>query len=109
MPKLTEEEKKQVKALQDEAKKLLSNPQSFNRRFEEIFKKYDSNKDGKIDLAEYEPFIHDILSSVGRKVTFSLAMTYFGRADKDNNGSIEKEEFKKEFEKRLREFSLIVV
>jgi len=36
-------------------------------------------------------------------------MTYFGSADKDSNGSIEKDEFKKEFEKRLREFYLIVV
>ena len=109
MPKLTPEEKKHIQDLQEESKRLLANPQNFEKKFEEIFRKYDTNKDQKIDLAEYESFIHDMLSPVGRKINFNLAVTYFGRADKDNNGSIEKDEFKKEFERRLREFSFIVV
>ena len=49
-----------------------------------------------------------MLLSMGRtKVQAQLIYTYFERADKDNSGEIDKDEFKKEFKKRLREFVIM--
>ena len=51
-----------------------------------------------------------MLISMGRtKVQSQLLLTYFQRADKDDSGQIDKEEFKKEFKKRLREFYMMNV
>ena len=104
----TEEEKKQLQAAQADAHKLLQDPASFNKRFEELFTKYDKNKDGQIGFDEYRAFISEMLLSMGRtKVQSKLLLTYFQRADNDNSGEIEKEEFRKEFKKRLREFYMM--
>jgi hypothetical protein len=49
-----------------------------------------------------------MLISMGRtKVQSQLLLTYFQRADNDSSGQIEKEEFRKEFKKRLREFYMM--
>ena len=40
----------------------------------------------------------------GKKINLSRMMLNFDRADKDKSGSIDKEEFKKELRKRLKEF-----
>ena len=49
-----------------------------------------------------------MLISIGRiKVQSKHIFTYFERADNDNSGIIEKEEFRKEFKKRLREFYMM--
>ena len=90
----TDEEKSHLKAAQADAQKLLQDPASFNKRFEELFSKYDKNKDGLIGFEEYRAFL-------------SLLLTYFQRADNDSSGQIEKEEFRKEFKKRLREFYMM--
>jgi len=46
-----------------------------------------------------------MLSSAGKKTPdLSVAMLNFERADKNNDGKISKEEFKKEVRKRLQEF-----
>ena len=71
---------------------------------------YDKNRDGTIGFDEYQQFITEMLISMGRtKVQSKLIFTYFERADNDNSGIIEKEEFKKEFKKRLREFYMMNV
>ena len=47
-----------------------------------------------------------MITSMGRKeYSFDVAILNFERADKDQSGAIDKEEFKKEFTKRLREFA----
>jgi Ca2+-binding EF-hand superfamily protein len=104
----SEEEKKHLKAAQEDAHKLLQDPVSFNKRFEELFSKYDKNRDGLIGFEEYRAFISEMLISMGRtKVQSQLLLTYFQRADNDSSGQIEKEEFRKEFKKRLREFYMM--
>ena len=108
----TEEEIKHLKAAQADAKNLLQDPASFNKRFEELFSKYDKNKDGLIGFEEYRAFISEMLISMGRtkvqsSLLLTLLLTYFQRADNDSSGQIEKEEFRKEFKKRLREFYMM--
>lgn len=104
--KLSQKEVENVKKAQTDAKNLLSDRRAFNKRFDEIFQKYDKNKDGSIDLTEYIPFLKDMITSMGRKeYSFDVAILNFERADKDQSGAIDKEEFKKEFTKRLREFA----
>ena len=104
----TKEEREHLKAAQADAKKLLQDPVSFNNRFEELFNKYDKNRDGLIGFEEYQAFITDMLISMGRtKVQSKLLLNYFERADNDASGIIEKEEFRKEFKKRLREFYMM--
>ena len=50
----------------------------------------------------------EFLISMGRtKIQPTLIYTYFERADSDQSGQIEKEEFKKEIKKRLREFYIM--
>ena len=90
----------------DEAKRLLNDPKAFDEAYDKCFAKYDTNKDGNIDLAEYLPFLQDMLTQMGRKqYNFKTSAYNFEKADKDSNGQISKEEFKKEFRKRLRDFS----
>ena len=105
---LSKEEKQQILAAQADAKKLLQDPDALDKRFEELYRKYDKNNDGSIEFKEYQNFITDMLISMGRtKVQTQLLLTYFQRADKDDSGQIDKEEFKKEFKKRLREFYMM--
>ena len=105
---LSQEERQQILAAQADAKKLLQDPDALDKRFEELYRKYDKNNDGSIEFKEYQNFITDMLISMGRtKVQTQLLLTYFQRADKDDSGQIDKEEFKKEFKKRLREFYMM--
>jgi Ca2+-binding EF-hand superfamily protein len=90
----------------EEAKRLLNEKKAFDKAYDEFVAKYDTNKDGNIDLAEYLPFLQDMLSQMGRKqFNFKTSAYNFEKADKDSNGQISKEEFKKEFHKRLRDFA----
>ena len=90
-----------------EADRLLKNSAEFDKVFEEIFVTFDKNKDKKITMEEYANFLNAMLSSSGkRKYDLSVAMLKFERADKDSDGNISKEEFKKEVLKRLREFAI---
>ena len=107
---LSHEDRQQILAAQADAKKLLQDPGALDKRFEELYRKYDKNNDGSIEFKEYQNFITDMLISMGRtKVQSQLLLTYFQRADKDDSGQIDKEEFKKEFKKRLREFYMMNV
>ena len=107
---LSQEDRQHIIAAQADAKKLLQDPAAFDKRFEELYGKYDKNRDGTIEFAEYQNFITDMLISMGRtKVQSKLLLTYFERADNDGSGQIEKDEFKKEFKKRLREFYMMNV
>ena len=107
---LSAEDRKSINLAQEDAKKLLRDPAAFNAKFEELFNKFDKNKDGTIGFAEYQSFITEMLISMGRtKIQSNLIFTYFERADHDSSGQIEKEEFKKEFKKRLREFYMMNV
>ena len=106
--KVSEEERKNLLQAQADAKKLLQDPAALDKKFEELYSKYDKNHDGNIAFNEYQNFITDMLISMGRtKVQVQLIYTYFERADKDNSGEIDKDEFKKEFKKRLREFVMM--
>ena len=108
MLKLTEEQKKEMKEEQEHAKTMLNNEKEFNRVFEETFNEYDKNKDGVIDFIEYNEFLKQFLIKMGRK-PYNIANTtmQWERADKDKNGEINKEEFKKEFTKRIKEFAYL--
>ena len=106
--KVSDEERKHLLLAQADAKKLLQDPVALDKKFEELYSKYDKNHDGNIAFDEYQNFITDMLLSMGRtKVQAQLIYTYFERADKDNSGEIDKDEFKKEFKKRLREFVMM--
>ena len=106
--KVSEEERMHLLQSQADAKKLLQDPAALDKKFEELYSKYDKNHDGNIAFNEYQNFITDMLVSMGRtKVQVQLIYTYFERADKDSSGEIDKEEFKKEFKKRLREFVMM--
>ena len=107
---LSAEDRKNINLAQAEVKKLLQDPAAFNAKFEEVFKKFDKNRDGTIEFSEYQGFIGEMLISMGRtKVQSNLMLSYFEKADGDSSGRIDKEEFKKEFKKRLREFYIINV
>ena len=102
---LSDAQKKEIREAQAEAKKLFDDKKLFDQEFERIFKTYDKNRDNFIDLDEYIPFLQDMLTSMGRQTyTIPNIIMNFERSDKDNNGQIDKEEFKKEFKKRVKEF-----
>ena len=97
-------DRSQLRQAKERAKRLLDNESLFNKHFEETFKKYDANGDGSIGLAEYVKFLQDMLVSSGRRnYKLSVASLKFDHADMDGNGQIEKEEFRKELIKRLKE------
>ena len=102
---LTEAQRKEIREAQAQARKLNDNEKLFNQEFEKVFKTYDTNRDNFIDLDEYIPFLQNMLASMGRqKYSIPNIIMNFERSDKDKNGQIDKEEFKKEFRKRLKEF-----
>ena len=106
MSKLSEERKKEIEEDKAHCKALLKNQEEFNRVFEETFNHYDKNKDGIIDFVEYNEFLQNFLHRMGRKCYNIANMTMqWERADKDKNGEITKDEFKKEFTKRMKEFA----
>ena len=98
-----EEELKVIGEAQENASKLLKDEKAFNESFEKIFKLFDANKDGSIGAGEYAEFFQLMVAN-GKKMNLSRMMINFERADKDKDGSIDKEEFKKELKKRLKEF-----
>ena len=102
---LSEQEKKDIREAQAEARKIFENKKLFDEELERIFKTYDKNKDNCIDLDEYIPFLQDMIASMGRqKYSIPNIIMNFERSDKDKNGQIDKAEFKKEFTKRVKEF-----
>ena len=103
--KFTPDKVKIIKEAQQEAEKLLENKDAFDEKFEQIFVKFDLNKDGKINLSEYVQFLNIMLSQAGKSTaSISVAMLNFDRADSDKNEYIDKYEFKKEVKKKLTEF-----
>ena len=108
--KLSDQEKKDIREAQAEAKKIFNDKKLFDEEFERILKIYDKNKDNCIDLDEYIPFLQDMIASMGRqRYSIPNIIMNFERSDKDKNGQIDKEEFKKEFKKRVKEFIEIKV
>ena len=106
MSKLSEERKKEIQKDKEHAKQLLKDQVAFDKAFEESFNHYDKNKDGIIDFIEYNEFLQNFLARMGRKCYNIANMEMqWERADKDKNGEITKEEFKKEFTKRMKEFA----
>lgn len=103
--KTSQEQMKLIKDAQDHASFLLKNTTEFNKVFEEIFKKFDNNRDGSIGMSEYMAFLKCIFSASGKNLDLNIVMRNFDHADKDKDGNIDKEEFKKELRKRLQEFA----
>lgn len=97
-----DEELRIIKEAQEKASTLLKDGKAFDETFDKIFKTFDANKDGTIGAGEYAEFFQLMVG--GKKVNLSRMMMNFDRADKDKDGSIDKEEFKKELKKRLKEF-----
>ena len=96
---------KVIKEAQEEAERLLKDKKAFDAKFEEIFVKFDKNKDGTIGISEYVQFFNIMLTVAGKETpNLNNTMLNFDRADKDKNGDIDKNEFKKEVIKRLNEF-----
>ena len=107
MSKFSAEQIKLVKEMQENAKSLLKDTNAFDKTFEEIFPKFDRNRDGTIGMAEYVEFINAMFTASGKQpMNLPNAMLNFDRADKDGDGSISKAEFKKELKKRLNEFTI---
>ena len=100
--KKLDEELTVIKEAQDKASSLLKDEKAFNETFEKVFKTFDANKDGTIGAGEYAEFFRLMLG--GKKLNLQRMMMNFDRADKDKDGSIDKDEFKKELKKRLKEF-----
>lgn len=103
--KYSEEQMKLIKDAQEHASFLLKNTKEFNKVFEEIFKKFDVNRDGSIGMSEYMAFLKCLFAASKKNLDLNFVMRNFERADKDKDGNIDKEEFKKELKKRLQEFS----
>ena len=49
---ISAEDKKNVNIAQADVKKLLQDPKAFNAKFEELFSKFDKNRDGKLGICE---------------------------------------------------------
>lgn len=95
-----DEELRVLEECKKKARQLLSDKKAFEETFEKVFQTFDANKDGSIGAGEYAEFFQLML---GQKNVNRMMMN-FDRADKDKDGSIDKEEFKKELRKRLKEF-----
>jgi len=94
--------KEEILKAKNDAMEMLNDQAKFDEKFEEVFVKYDKNKDGKINYVEYGDFIKDFFESMGKKKPADNAeLKFFSRADKDNDGAIDKEEFKNDFKKRM--------
>ena len=100
---LNPEDLKCIEDLKNKAETLLKDEKAFDVEYEKIFKTFDKNGDKTIGESEYSQFFNLLLNADG-KININRIMTYFERADKDNNGSIDKQEFKKEVKKRLNQF-----
>ena len=99
---MAEVNKEEILKAKNDAIELLNDQEKFDEKFEEVFTKYDANKDGKINLAEYRVFIDDMLVAMGRKkANYKMEQTFFSKADKDKDGAVDKEEFKNDFKRRL--------
>ena len=44
---ISAEDRKNINIAQADVKKLLQDPKAFNAKFEELFSKFDKNRDGK--------------------------------------------------------------
>ena len=94
--------KEDLLKVKNDAIELLNDQDKFDEKFEEVFVKYDKNKDGKFNFAEYGAFVDDFFEAMGRKKPSQNAdLTFFSKADKDRDGAIDKEEFKVDFKKRM--------
>jgi Ca2+-binding EF-hand superfamily protein len=94
------------KEAKDAAKALLADQDKFDKEFEKIFKKYDTNLDKHIDEGEYYHFVNDLLKAFGRKpFNFNAVLMNFERADKNKDASISKDEFKVELKKKLNSYA----
>ena len=100
---LNPEDLKVIEEAKSKAETLLKNPKAFDEEYEKIFKTFDKNRDGTIGEGEYTQFFNLMLGT-NNKINLSRILMNFDRADKDKNGSIDKNEFKKEVLKRLNEF-----
>ena len=97
------DDSKCIEEIKSKAEILLKNPEAFDKEFEKLFKTFDKNRDGTIGESEYSQFFNLLLNPDG-KISITKVMTYFERADKDNNGSIDKKEIKSEVRRRLDQF-----
>ena len=94
--------KKTPEEVKEAAKKLLADDKKFDEVFEKIFKKLDKNFDKKIDDFEYFNFLSQMVQDFGLKpLAFDEVNKEFKKADASKDGSISKDEFKKELRKKL--------
>lgn len=94
--------KKTPEQFKEAAKKLLADEAKFDKVFERIFKKCDKNFDKQIDDSEYFNFLNQMLGDFGLpSLNFEEVLSEFKKADKNKDGSITKDEFKKELKTRL--------
>ena len=94
--------KKTPAEVKEAAKKLLADDKKFDQIFERTFKKCDKNFDKKIDDFEYFNFLNQMVQDFGLKpLEFDEVKNEFQKADVNNDGSINKDEFKAELKKKL--------
>ena len=67
MSKYTQDQLNALKEAQENASDLLRNSDNFDKVFEELFPKFDKNKDKTIGMGEYLEFINAMFSAAGKK------------------------------------------
>ncbi len=90
--------------MQENVRSLLSDSNKFDQIFEEIFPKFDKNRNGTIAMYEYKAFIDAMFTASGKEpMSWPNIDFSFKCADKDEDGIISKDEFKNELKDRLRQ------
>ena len=96
----------QVKIIKEallQAGLLLKFPFEFDKVFENILQNFSTR--GKIDIHDYEIFLSCLFAAINKKsIDFDYILRKFDYADSNKDGVIDKEEFKTEVMKRLREY-----
>jgi Ca2+-binding EF-hand superfamily protein len=81
---------------------LDMNDKDLDHVVQHMFKKYDENKNGSLDVKEIEKFLNEAYAEVGRKPSnFSEAQDLVKMYDRNKDGTIDKKEFKEILKKIL--------
>ena len=83
--------------------RLIKHPSEFDKVFETIFQNFCDRK-GNIDIHGYEIFLECLFAAIHKTIEFDYVLRKFDYADLNKRGNIDKEEFRIEVMKRLKEY-----